>query len=122
MSLRHAVVDNPPRTLAAVIALAAPPLTIIVTRWVDGLLGHDPQLHAAVLAFAFAFVAYVASLVGKWAQRFTEPRHVFDELAAIKQTASFSGGGPGDVDRDEPPPALPLDPKLPPVPAPDELR
>lgn len=84
--MRNALTNNPPRTLAALVALALPPLTILVTRLVDRYLAGDPELHAATLAFALAVVVYLVSLAGRWAQRFTEPRHVVDELLEIRAT------------------------------------
>lgn len=112
---RTIAAENPPRTLVSLIALALPPLTILVTRWLDRLLTDDPELHAAALAFALAAVAYMLSRLGKWAQRFTEPRAVYDELLAIQSSASFTGGTE-DADLGG---AIRLDPDLPPVPLPD---
>lgn len=111
------VAENPPRTLVSLIALALPPLTILVTRWLDHLIGHDPELHAAALAFALAAVTYLLSRLGKWSQRFTEPRVVYDELLAIRTSATFTGGGE-DADPD-PEGEIRSDPTLPPVPSPD---
>lgn len=93
--MRNALSNNPPRTLAALVALALPPLTILVTRLVDRYLANDPELHAATLAFALAVVVYLVSLVGRYVQRFTEPRHVVDELLEIRATEAT-------VDDDEP--------------------
>lgn len=116
-SPRTVVAENPPRTLVSLIALALPPLTILVTRWLDSMLADDPELHAAALAFALAAVTYLLSRLGKWAQRFTEPRAVYDELLAIRSSATFTGGAE-DADPD-PEGAIRLDPGLPAVPSPD---
>lgn len=73
MNLPDSVRANPPRTLAGLIGLAVPPITLWVSRWIEHLWANDPQMHAAMLALAIGVIALAAERAGKWMQQFTTP-------------------------------------------------